>query len=103
MTSESCALMFVWAICQFNGSGILNFLFSYPEILLHELEIELDVVPLVERYIESGAEDLNISEAEFTSQAIEAIDQDIKNAGSTDNLLYISYLVMKKNYIDEPG
>lgn len=83
-------------------SGILNVLFSYPEILLHELEIELDVVPLVERYIESGAEDLNISEAEFTSKAIEAIDQDIKNAGSKDNLLYISYLVMKKNYIDEP-
>ena len=45
---------------------------------------------------------MNISEAEFTSKAIEAIDQDIKNAGSTDNLLYISYLVMKKNYIAEP-
>lgn len=83
-------------------SGILNVLFSYPEILLHELKIELDVVPLVERYIESGAEELDISEAEFTSKAIEAIDQDIKNAGSKDNLLYISYLVMKKNYIDEP-
>ena len=83
-------------------SGILNLLFSYPEILLYELQIELDVVPLVERYIEAGAEELDISESEFTSKAIEAIEQDIKNAGSKDNLLYISYLVMVKNYIDEP-
>ena len=83
-------------------SGILNLLFSYPEILLYELQIELDVVPLVERYIEAGAEELDISESEFKSKAIEAIEQDIKNAGDTDNLLYISYLVMVKNYIDEP-
>ena len=83
-------------------SGILNLLFSYPEILLHELQIELDAVPLVERYIESRAEELDISESEFKSKAIEAIEQDIKNAGDTDNLLYISYLVMVKNYIDEP-
>ena len=82
--------------------GIFKLLFSYPEILLYELQIELDVVPLVERYIESGAEELNISEAEFKSKAIEAIEQDIKNAGNMDNLFYISYLVLKKNYIDEP-
>ena len=82
--------------------GIFKPLFSYPEILLYELQIELDVVPLVERYIESGAEELNISEAEFKSKAIEAIEQDIKNAGNMDNLFYISYLVLKKNYIDKP-
>ena len=82
--------------------GIFKPLFSYPEILLYELQIELDVVPLVERYIESGAEELNISEAEFKSKAIEGIEQDIKNAGNKDNLFYISYLVLKKNYIDKP-
>ena len=82
--------------------GIIKLLFSYPEILLYELQIELDFVPLVERYIESGAEELNISEAEFKSKAIEAIEQDIKNARNKDNLLYISSLVLMKNYIDEP-
>ena len=82
--------------------SFINLLFSYPEILLYELQIELDVVPLVERYIEAGAEELNISEAEFKSKEIEAIEQAIKNTGSTDNLLYISYLTLKKNYIDEP-
>ena len=83
-------------------SGIFKLLFTYPEILLYELQIELDAVPVVERYIESGAEELNISEAEFKSKAIEAIEQDIKNAGNMDNVLYISYLVLKKNYLDEP-
>ena len=82
--------------------GIFKLLFMYPEILLYELQIELDVVPLVERYIESGAEEFNISKAEFKSKAIEAIEQDIKNAGNTDHFFYISYLVLKKNYIDKP-